>query len=308
MTIITENINNLPMAKSVLAISQDAPLVIIPTEGVQIDFCICDYTCEYINEVFADASSSEDFKNDKTSFLTGLSADSATLEILLIGPDGSESIINNNTFGEYFAKGSFTETDNQINYVGFICDWQKVLTIKGAGTYYFKFTESVFGQDFEKTTIKYKLLPYNENMVYRTLRFKFIQNGLLEDGLDYTGLNWNTQVRIKGSLKKLPSELQQDNYFNGDRIVEQIQDKKLKNFQIETGLLNSDIGNLIEDGTLSNRIFITNYKWGDYEMHEDLSINIISIDDFIGNFELNPLGAFVFTAQERKQDTVKRNV
>ncbi len=219
-----------------------------------------------------------------------------------------ETIIDDNALGEYFAKGSFTQTDNQVNYVGFICDWKKVLTVKGAGTYYFRFTENVFGTDYTTETIKYKLLPYNADLVYRTIRFKFIQNGLIEDGFDYTGLNWNTQVRIKGSLKNTASELQQDNYLNNGRVVEQIQDKKLKNFQINTGLVNSDIGNLLEDGALSNRILITNYKWGDYEQFEDLSINITSIDDFIGNFELNPLGAFVFTAQERKQDTVKRNV
>ncbi len=307
MAIITDITNSNPLTQAILAGSQEAPSVKLPEQELEIDFCICDYTCEYVNNVFASVSETDDYKNDKTSFLVGLTDDSSSLSIVLVGTN-DETVINNDTYGEYFAKGTFTNTDNQLNYVGFVADWKKILTLKGAGTYYFKFTETTFGQDFEKETIKYKLLPYLENFVYKTIRFKFIQNGLIENGLDYTGLNWTIQTRIKGSLKKLATTLEQDNYINNNRVVSQIQDKAIKNFEIETGLVNSDIGDLLENGILSNNILVSNYDWGAYKKYEDLPINITEVNEFKGNFELNPLGSFIFTAQERTQNTIKRNV
>jgi len=308
MAIITENTNNNQMGQVVFAISQDAPFVVLPEVGTQIDFCVCDYECKYFNNVFASVDSDEDFKNDKSSFLIGLTDDSSTLEIVLVGPNDEETIINDNSLGEYFAKGSFDNTPNQVNYVGFIADWKKIITLKGAGVYYFKFTENTFGEDYETESIKYQLRFYNEEMIFKTIRFKFIQNGFIEDGLDYTGLNWSTEIRISGILRYLPSTLEQDNYLTSQRVVTQIQDKKIRNFEIETGLIPSTIGDLLEDGTLSNRILISNYDWFAYKRFEDLSINITEISDFRGNYKNNSLGSFVFTAQERVQDSVKRNV
>ena len=308
MAIITENTNSNPMAKAVFSFSQDTPIVSLPEVGPQIDFCTCDYECEYINYVFADLTSTEDFKNDKSSFLIGLSDNSSTLDIVLIDSSGNETIINDNTLGEYFAKGSFDKTANQTNYAGFIADWKKILTIKGAGQYYFRFTETTFGEEFVTESVKYQLLPYNENIVYKTIRFKFIQNGLIESGLDYRGLNWEIQVRIKGKVNKLPSILEKDTYFTPQRKKTQIQSKKIKAFEIETGLIPESIGGLIEENTLANDILITNYDWFAYEKLVDFSVDITEISDFKGNYKLNSLGSFVFAAEERTQNTVKRNV
>ncbi len=311
MAIITNNINSNPMTSGVLAISQDTPFVQLPDTGPEIDFCTCDFECEYINEVFASLSDNDEFKNDKTSFLIGLSDDSSVLEITLVGPN-DETIINDDTLGQYFAKGSFTNTPNQANYIGFIADWKKILTVKGSGTYFFKFKETTFGEEFEKETVKYRLLPYNENLIFKTLRFKFIQNGIIQNGLDYTGLNWSTEVRIKASLKYQPSTLTQDNYLTGERVIEQIQDSLIRNFEIQTGLIPSKIGNLLEDGTLSNNILVSNYNWFAYQNDskyiQDLSIIITEISNFVGDFKNNSLGSLTFTAQERKQNRVKRNV
>ena len=183
MAIITQNINNNQMSHAVFAFSQDTPIVTLPEVGPQIDFCTCDYECEYENDVFADLTSSEDFRNDKSSFLIGLSADNSTLDIVLVDSSGNETIINDNTFGEYFAKGTFTG-ENQVNYVGFIADWKKILTGLGAGKYYFKFTETTFGEEFVTESVKYRLYPYNENIVINTIRFRFIQNGLIEFNIE----------------------------------------------------------------------------------------------------------------------------
>ena len=307
MAIIIDNTNSNAMDQAVLAISQETPVVNLPTEGVSIDFCVCNYVCEYENNVFASLTDSADYKNDKTSFLIGLTANSSILEITLVGPD-DETVITDDTFGEYFSKGSFTNTDNQINYVGFIANWNNILSIKGAGLYYFKFKETVFSQDYESESIKYKLQNYNEAQANKTIRFKFIQNGIIENGLDYTGLNWQVQIRIKAKLKYLGFTLEQDNYLTSSRTIRQIQDKKIRNFEIETYLIPSAVGNILETGVLANNILISNYDFFAYELLDDLAITITENSDFKGNYNTNNQGSFVFTAEERTQNSIKRNV
>lgn len=307
MAIITENTNTNPMVKAVFAISQDTPFVKTPNVLTSISFCVCDYECEYFNYVFADTTTSEDFKNDKSSFLYSPADDSSTLQIILVKGDEEIEILDN-TFGKYFAKGSFTNTQNQLNYVGFIADWKKILTLGGAGVYYFKFVETTFGEEYVKETIKYRLLNYNEELIQDTIRFKFQQDGIIENGIDYTGLNWVTQVRVQGKLKYLAPILEQDNYLNNGRVVTQIQDKKIRQFEITTNFIPSAIGDLLENGALSNKILITNYNWFAYKRFEDLEIHITEISDLKTGYENNSLGAFVFTAEERIKNTVKRNV
>ena len=307
MAIITDITNDNEMTQAILAISQEAPVVNLPKVGVQTEFCICDYVCEYVNNVFASLVDSADYKNDKSSFLKGLTADSSILEITLIGPN-DETIITDDTFGEYFAKGSFTNTDNQVNYVGFIADWNKILSIKGTGEYYFKFKETTFGEDYETQSLKYALYPYNEIQANKTLRFKFIQNGIIENGLDYRGLNWEVQIRIKAKLKYLGFTLESDNYLTSQRIIRQIQDKKIRNFEIETYFIPSEVGNIIETGVLANNILVSNYDFFAYEPFEDLSMVITENSDFKGNYNTSNLASFIFAANERTQDTIKRNV
>lgn len=309
MAIITENTNNTPMNQSVLADSQESPFVVLPVSGPSIDFCTCDYECEYYNLVFADALTDDEFKNDKTSFLIGLTSDSSTLEIRLIGENGTDVLISDNTFGDYLAKGTIDNTENQLNYVGFIADWKKIFDAFGTSIYYFTFKENVFGKDYENESVKYQLAVYSDERAFKTLRLKFIQNGIIENGLDYTGLNWNTEVRIEGSLKFIAPTLTLDNYQNSNRKFLQIQDKTVRNYEIETGLIPSSIGNLFtKDGVLANDILITNYDWFAYEKYVDFNILITEISDFKGNYKLNSLASFIFTAEERTQDNVKRNV
>ena len=308
MAIITENTNSSPMFQTVLADSQESPFVVLPKTTSAIDFCVCDYECEYFNYVFADQSSTDDFKNDKSSFLVGLSTVSAVLEIRLIG-NGQDIVISDNIFGTYYPKGTFTNTENQLNYVGFVADWKKIYDAFGGGVYYFEFKETVFNRDFITQSVKYVLSSYSEQKAFKTLRLRFEQNGLIEDGLDYTNLNWITEVRIEGSLRYNAPTLTLDNYQNTNRSIKQIQDKTVKNFEIETSLIPSKIGNLFTlDGVLSNNILITNYDWFAYEKYIDFPIIITEITDFKGNYRLNSLASFIFKAEERTQANVKRNV
>lgn len=295
------------MLQLVLADSQEAKNVIIPQQGTIVDFCICDYECEYTNQVFA-TDSIDQYKNDKSSFLISLVDDTSVLEIRLIG-NGNDVLINDNTYGRYFQKGTFDNTENQVNYVGFVADWKKIFDSLGAGQYYFTFKENVFSQDFETESVKYQLQIFSDELAHKTVKFNLVQNGVVEGGIDYTGLDWDTEVRIKAKVNYQAPILTIDNFPTSGRVKTQIQDKTIENFQIETGLIPSKIGDLfVKSGAMSNQIYFTDYNLFAYKKYEDFNIIITEISDFKGNFNLNSTGSFTFAAEERVQNNVKRNV
>ena len=295
------------MLQAVLADSQETKFIVLPIKGTAVDFCVCDYECEYTNYVFADASPL-DYKNDKSSFLVGLSENSANLEIRLLG-NGQDIVISDNTFGTYYQKGTFTNTENQLNYVGFIADWKKFYTTFGGGQYYFSFKETVFSQDFETESVKYQLSTFTDAKANKTVRLRFEQNGIIEGGLDYRGLNWITEVRISASLKYSTPKITIDNYQTSNRTIRQIQDKAIENFELETYFMPSKIGDLfVKNGVLANNILITNYDLFGYKKYVDFQVLITEITDFKGNYQVNSLASFTFALEERVQNNIKRNV
>ena len=310
MAIITEVCTGASMLQLVLADSQEAKNVVIPQQGAIVDFCICNYECEYINQVFA-SDSIDQYKNDKSSFLISLTDGTSISEIRLIG-NGNDILINNDDYGQYFAKGSFTNTINQVNYVGFIADWKKIFDNLGAGQYYFTFKETVFNQDFETESVKYQLYPFSDELAHKTVKFNLVQNGVVEGGLDYTGLRWDTEVRIEGKFNYKAPILTIDNFPTSGRVKTQIQDKTIENFpNYETGLIPSKIGDLFVKkwGQCQIKLYLTDYNLFAYKKYEDFNIIITEIPDFKGNFNLNSTGSFTFALQKKRvQNNVKRNV
>jgi hypothetical protein len=308
MAIITENTNSNPMQQTISADGFVTETITFPKEVPQVNFCPCDYECDYVNNVFADPLNTTEYRNDKSSFLIALSSSSATLEINIL-KNGVPFLVNDDSYGQYFPKGTFNNTDNQINYVGFVADWLKIYNTLGFGEYVFQFKESVFNREFITESFKFKLSLFNEIQANKTLKFKFIQNGIIEDGLDYTGLNWSTELRVKAKLKYLAPTLTVDNYQTSQRVVSQIQDKTIKNFEVETELIPSVVGDLFtESGVIANDVLITNYDFFAYKSFTDLNVIFTEISDFKGNYRTNSKASFIFTLEERKQDTVKRNV
>ena len=193
--------------------------------------------------------------------------------------------------------------------MGFIADWKKIIDTLGTGKYYFEFKETVFNRDFITKTYDFRLSAFSDVNANKTIRFRFLQNGLIEDSIDYTGLNWSTELRIKGKLRYTAPTLTIDNYPTSSRKVTQIQGKTVKNFEIETFLVPDSIGDLFtENGVIANNVFITNYDLFAYKKLIDFDIFFTEISDFKGNYNVNSKGSFTVALQERTQDTVKRNV
>jgi hypothetical protein len=306
--IVTENINSNAMILMCIADSQDVEMIDIQEVTTAIDFCLCDYQCDYINTVFASQDDSNEYKNDKSNFLIGLNANQSILEIRLIG-NGFDILISDNTFGTYYAKGSINNTQEQLNYVGFVCDWRKVQSLLQNGIYYFSFKETIAGREFITESVKYRLLPFSDKFADNTVKLKFIQNGKILNGLDYTGLNWVTELRVKGNVKYVEPTLTLDNYKTSTRTVTQIQDSVVENFEIETDMIPVSLGDLItKNGLLANSCLVTDYNLFAYKKLVNLDVLLTEVSTVKTNYSLNNLCSFSIKCEERNQNRVKRNI
>jgi len=307
MAIRTFNPTGNEMQLCCIACAEDTPFVRIPDVIRTIDFCICDYVCDYEEPVFGYLPDLEDdYKNDKSSFI-GEKTDSsafitATIKNLTTNTD---YVVMDNTYGTYFPAG--TLPDRPL-YIAFIADWGKILNELGGGIYQIEFKETVFGQDYIQDTVKYRLRHFTEQEANQTVKFQFIQNGVKENGLDYTGLNFSYYFRLRGTFGNKQVIFETDTYLNAGRKVKQIQDKTKFSYEFTSQLVDATVLNSIWDvGINANEILVTDYYLFNSERFENLSV-VTSDGPEITHRKMNPLVNCVIPFEDRTQDNVKRNV
>jgi len=128
----------------------------------------------------------------------------------------------------------------------------------------------------------FRLLPYSDKLANGTIKIKTIQNGNIQSSnVDYTGLSWVQQLRIKGKLFNKTPEFISDNYLDGVREISQIQDQVINSYTLESSILPSYIVYMfLYDLFLLTRIFVTDYNL----INED----VINCEKTYNNIELYP--------------------
>jgi len=307
MAIRTFNPTANEMQLCCIACATDTPFVQLPDEIRSIDFCPCNYVCDYEEPVFGFLEDITDtYKNDKSSFI-GKKTDStslfeATIKNLTTGED---YLVTDNTYGVYYPAGTLPE---KPLYIAFIADWGKILENLGGGLYQIEFKENVFGVDYIQDTVKYRLEHFSDIRANNTVKFQFIQNGIKENGLDYTGLNFSYEFRLKGTFGGKQVILEVDNYLTSSRTVRQIQDKIRYSYEFTSSLIDATVLNSIwEIGLNANEILVTDYNVLNSERFENVSVVSLENPD-INHYKNNPLVSVTIPFEDRKQTNVKRNV
>lgn len=307
MAIITNNPNVEQMQLCCIACSNNIPFVKLPNVIRNINFCVCDYVCDYEEPVFGYLEDlSDEYKNDKSSFIGEKTDSSASILATIKKIDtGEDFIITNNDYGIFYPAG--TLPDRPL-YIAFIADWGKILNLLGAGLYKIEFKETVFGVDYFQDTVMYRLYPFTEEKANKTVKFEFIQNGLKENGLDYTGLNFSYQFRIRGTFGNKQVIFETDTYLNSRREVKQIQDKTRFSYQFNSRFVDATVLNSIWDiGLNANKILITDYSLIVPERFENVSV-VASDSPEITYFNNNTFVTVNIPFEDKVQDNVKRNV
>ena len=286
-------------------IFSDAQTVVKPKSNVTNDICIC--KCVEKSLVFAETTITADYKNDKTSLLFRKLASTDTVSIHLKNDLLNLDVtITDDTLGTYYS--SFTSQPLQI---GFICDWQKVLTTHGIGVYYFEISKIILGESEVITSVNYSLQEYSDELANGTVRIDSYQDGNIKNtNVIFKGLipgGWFNSVRIQGRLMNKTPNFTQDNYYNQvDKLV-QIRDTVQNEWLIETGLLRIEVADLLlENMFLANKIVVS-----DFNVYSEAQIKEIELA-FNGlqekkSFERNINSLYKFKMKQRFDNIIKYN-
>ncbi len=261
-------------------------VITIPKEESVIEFCTCNFFCDYTEKAFAFPEDENDaYKNDFRSLLLELKDATSSFLVTLITPNDGEVILTDNTFGEYFAPGF---NPDQPLQVGFRLDWVKVLIAYGEGIYEIKVDQTDFGNTVSVTSHKFKLENWDEIRSDLTVKVEYTQKGKILNGQDFTGLSWKNMLRIEGrfgneSYNYEINRLQDSNYEDLD-----VQTLKSNNYQLRTLLIPSKIGDTITDSLLlTDEIKISVNDVFNYKQYRELDVvfegNVETSEDYARN-------------------------
>lgn len=249
-------------------------------------------------------------KTDISAFIAlEVEATTVTFE-LLDGACNVLAVLDDNTYGIFFPKGFAPGNDFfQQQYIGFRVQWRKVLDAFGAGLYQIRITTN--WKEIVKTekvlSCLFDLCQYTDERADETVRIETIQNGkIISESLDFLGLNWRQQYRIKGFFGHKQRSIVQDSYLNKSRTEKQIQDTLIHDYMLEPYLLNPCLRFLIDQIMLANDVIINDYNLDNTDNLKNISCVPVSVETEY--FNKSQKAADVFKFKERNQDRVKRNV
>ncbi len=290
ITTNVQNQNNIPPA---------------PTVEAAGDFDICAFECGYKEYAFASTTSDDFWKNDQSSFLQSKSIDTDTIAYELYRNGSKVADLNDDTYGTFYA--NFTE---RPLYVGFVLNWQDVLTAFGTGRYQVKSQNTILGVSSEFESRVFQLYPYSDELADNTVRVEFYQNGnILSNPLNYQNLvngGWYQSYRVPGFFGRKTPTLEVDEYLNQNYQSRQIQDKIITEYSYISNLLPSDIFNvLVNDLMLADIIEVTDYNLFNTETFRRVGVKASSFDD-VSYFDGSRDAKLTLKFTEATQDRIKR--
>lgn len=268
----------------------------------------CDCTgCNIETNVLAELSFSSALKNDKTKFF-GIALQNSGSVTFFLQKSGLDILqIVDQTFGEWKIAGSYS---SQRKLSTLYLEWDKVLQAYGEGCFSVKVVTNVLGGGTaEEVSEKYNLQIYAAKRAEGTTRFTWIQNGLILDNqIDFTGLNLEQQIRLKGNIGFANEpELVTDEFETSSHNFEQIQDQVLYNYSFQSeplSFFNSTI--LLKDLILGNKITVTSYNFFNHWVITEKELKAAVIEE-AKPLQFNKCAIIKIKFAERRRNTIKRN-
>lgn len=216
--------------------------------------------CCYNHFIFADANSSEDFKNDYSSFYHQRQLSNETVDFVLIHLEtGDEFDLNDGTFGSFYQFGYFPTNPN---LKGYLIKWKKVLSEIGEGNFKIIKKQTIAGIIIETPSITFTLRQFSSSSANYTSRMDVVMNGsLIKSGVDFTGTGWKHSIRVPGFFGRREPQFEEDNIVNREYEKRQISMKQTNEFKFQTNLIPDCLTNEILDFMLfANDIYFNDYN------------------------------------------------
>ncbi len=271
-----------------------------PVSTEEKDFDYCGYECPYFEYAFYGDS---EYKTDYKTLLEENDDPNGSVTFYLV-KDGVETELDSNAYGTPYEFGT---VDGFPSYAGYEINWTNVATLLGNGDYHIKTVVNFFSVDTEKTTHTFKVRPFDTELADKTVKVESVQNGCIENGFDYTDLNWRRMCRIPGILLRTEPVETQENYLAIDRSIKQIQDRIHDAYTLSTDPIPEGISNLLlRDMFLGNTIKLTDYNI--FNGTDIRSREVIKVQGSTPTeLDQDTKTPWEFKFEDKIQDTVKRN-
>lgn len=227
-----------------------------PAEDPEIVFKECCYN----HTTLADLNSSDDFKNDYSSFYHQRQLSNETAEFFLVHLEtATEYGLNDGTFGKYFGAGTFSSNPKLS---GYLVEWKKVLTEIGKGNFKVIKRVTVTGIQVEFPSLVFNLKQYTTQLADKTIRMDVVMNGYLEkEQVDFTDTGWKHSLRVGGFFGRREPQFEEKNIVNRHFEKRQISMTQKNEFKFQTNLVPYCVTNQIWDFILmANHIFMNDYN------------------------------------------------
>jgi len=230
----------------------------IPTAGE--DPGIVFKECCYKHNVFGDLNSSDNQKNDYSSFYHQRQLPTETVDFVLYHFEtGDEYDLNDNVFGDFYDFGDF---DSNENLSGFLVKWKKVLFEIGEGNFKIIKRINIVGLTIEQNSITFTLNQYSTMKADKTVRIDVVMNGkLIKSNVDFTDTNWKHSLRVPGFFGIREPQFEEDTIVNRHYEKRQISMSQSNEYKFQTNLIPDCLTTEIFDFILfSNDIFMNDYN------------------------------------------------
>ncbi len=282
--IVTQNTNSNPMPyfglRTILLTKTTSTTIPVATSEFFEDESPsndpCSLNCPQL--VLAENAFTDVLKNDFNSFLYELPLASDTILLTLQKWNGiawiDQTTLINNTYGEHFATGFYSERDT---FTGFRLDWDTVLSAFGVGIYKIKNTGTYFGQAYLSYSEMFCLKVYSENTANDTVRFEWALNNIFklsnDKTLDVAEMDFKQSMRVSGIFNEIDSDEEKVEIEYQNRQVDVVRDELIRKFAFTSGRLPHWLHVRLRDITfLSNTEPVRTGTGLDYKLDSNLRV------------------------------------
>lgn len=246
--------------------------------------------CCFSLPVLAKETGGDNFTNDQSSVLYFYDNGFTGAVLNLQAFDGSDwvqiAVLSDDTLGTLFDFG-FAENDEDERLLGFVIDWQKVLSAHGEGSYRIQTEETpIIGDIVNRYSLEWCLKKYTDIRANKTVRIDFYQSGIIGDKTsdqkirDYgflpsgVAVNWFNQIRLPDAIFGDDSgEYNRDftRYKNGAEVW--IKDEQVEKYQFISGYYPNYVHKFMRVDVLqADDIEITTYFNNGNSDHQNKSV------------------------------------
>lgn len=269
------------------------------SQTIEAEFC--SNGCDYVEYALYDSGSTDEWKNDKTSFLVRKGALTETWTFKLFKNGVIVATIAASTYGEYYDFASLLYSDLK----GMVIYWKLVAAAFGNGDYTVRIEKTFNGVTTSTDSHIFRVVPYSFEIAKGTVRVETYQNGtFVGTGFTYRGMSWFQSMRMQGIFWDKQPKLERTEYFDSSRQRTQVWDKTVNTYKLELRNLPAYIGNaVLYDQVLANEIYITDYNVN-YEVYRKVPVRI---QDYTNTeyYTINTNGNFELAFNDRAEGTIK---